>query len=96
MTSLTSAAEKSLGAEGNSQTAKDPASAEAELCAGTAENEMEPGTSVQAGMARSGADVMLPSDKGNGATRTGVEKVTNNDKSLLASPVWPVYDWSCE
>ncbi len=53
MTSLTSAAEKSLGTEGNSQTAKDPASAETELHAGTAENEAEPGMGVQAGKAGS-------------------------------------------
>ncbi len=88
MTSLSTAAEKSLGSEGNLQTVKDPASAEAELRAGTAENETELGTSVQMGMAGSGADVMLPSDEGNGATCTEAEKVTNSDKSLLASPVW--------
>ncbi len=93
---LSTAAEKSLGVEGNSQTAKDPASAEAELCAGTAENEMEPGMSVQTGMAGSGADVTLPSDEGNGAMHTEAEKVTNNDKLLLASPVWSAYDASCK
>ncbi len=92
MTSLTSAAEKSLGAEGNSQTAKDPASAETELRAGTAKNEMEPGTGMQTGTAGSRAEVMLPSAEGNGATRTEAEKVTSGDELLLASPVWPAHD----
>ncbi len=96
MVSLSTAAEKSLGAEGNLQTVKDPASTEAELRAGTAENETEPEMSAQTGMAGSGADVMLPSDEGNGATCTEAEKVTNNDKSLLASPVWPAYDSNCK
>ncbi len=63
MTSLASAAEKSLlGAEGNSQTAKDPASAETEPSAGTAANETEPGTSMQVGAVGSETDVMLLSD----------------------------------
>ncbi len=74
------------------QTAKDPASAETELHAGTAENEKEPGTSVRMGMAGSITGVMLPSDEGNGATYTEAEKVTNNDASLLVSPVLPAYD----
>ncbi len=91
-----STADKSLGAEGNLQTAKDPASTEAELRAGTAENETEPEMSVQTGTAGSGADATLPNDGGNGATHTEAEKVTNNNKSLLASPVWSAYNSSCK
>ncbi len=91
MTSLSVAAE-SLRVEGNLQEAKDPASAEAELSARAAENEKELGTGVQMGMARSETEVMLPSGGENGVTHTGAEKVTNNDQSLLASPVWPTYD----
>ncbi len=77
-----STAKESLGAEGNLQMAKDPASAETELCTRTAENEKEPETSVWTGMAGSETEVMLPSDEGNGATHTEVEKVTNNNASL--------------
>ncbi len=69
MASLSTAAE-SLGAEGNLHTAKDPASAETELRAGTAENEKELETSKQTGMARSEMEVTLLSDKGNGAMHT--------------------------
>ncbi len=91
MTSLASATEKSLvGAEGNSQTAKDPASAETEPCASTAENEAELGMSVQTGMA--GAVVTLPSNEGREMTCTEVEKVANSDALLSVSPVWPVHD----
>ncbi len=88
MTSL-SAANESLRAEGNLQEAKDPASAEAELSAGTAKNEKEPGMGVQTGLAGSKTEVMLPSGGENGAMHMGAEKVTNTDQSLLASPVWP-------
>ncbi len=62
MTSL-SEAEKLLEAEGNLHSAKDPASAETEPRAGTAENEVEPETNVQTGVAGSGTDVTLPSDE---------------------------------
>ncbi len=74
------------------QEAKDPTSAEAELSAGAAENEKEPGTGVQMGTAGSETEVMLPSSGENGTTHTGAGKVTNNDQSLLACPVWPTYD----
>ncbi len=91
MTSL-AAAEKSLDAEGNLHMAKDPAPAETEPSTRTAANEMEPGTSMQAGVAGSETDVMLPSDRQDGATPTGVERAANNDNSLLDSPVWLQYD----
>ncbi len=92
MTSLASAAEKSLlGAEGNSQTVKDPASAETEPSAGTAENEAEPGMSMQMGVAGSRTVVMLPSNEGNETTRTEAEKVANGDASLSVSSVWPAH-----
>ncbi len=84
-----SVAAESLRAEDNLQEAKDPVSAEAELSAGTAAVNRELGMGVQMGMTRSGAEVMLPSDGENVATHMGAEKVTNNDQSLLASPVWP-------
>ncbi len=91
MTSLVSATEKSLvGAEGNSQMAKDPASAETEPCAGTAENEAEPGTSVQMGAA--GAVVTLLSNEGSETTCTEAEKVANSDALLSVSPVWPAHN----
>ncbi len=35
---------------------------------------------------------MLPSNGENGAMHMEVEKVANNDQSLLVSPVWSVYD----
>ncbi len=93
MTSLASAAEKSLlGAEANSQMAKDPASTETEPCTGTAENEAEPGTGMQTGTAGSGTVVMLPSNEGNETTHTEAEKVTNGNASLSVSPVWPAHD----
>ncbi len=76
--------------------AKDPTSAGTELCAGTAENEKELETSMQAGVAGSRTEVMLPSNGGrDGATHTEAEEVTNNDASLLARPVLPVYDLNC-
>ncbi len=93
MTSLSTAGE-SLRAEGNLHGAKDPTSAETELSAKTAKNGKEPETSVQMGMAGSETEVMLPSNGENGAMHTGVEKVTNNNQSLLASPVLPAYDLS--
>ncbi len=91
MASLSTAAE-SLGAKGNLHMAKDPASAETQLCAGTAENEKELEMSERMGTAGSETEVMLPSDKGNGATHTEAEKVTDNDGSLLVSPVLPVHN----
>ncbi len=87
-----SLADESLGAGGNLQMAKDPTSAGTKLRAGTAENEKEPETSVQTGMAGSGTGVMLPSNGGNGAMHMEAEEVTNNDASLLASQVLPAYD----
>ncbi len=90
MTSL-SMAKKSLEAEGNLHSAKDPAPEETELCARVAANETEPKTSVQKGVAGSGTDVMLPSDGRNGATHTGTERSANNDASLLDSLVWAAY-----
>ncbi len=93
MASLSTAAQL-LGAEGNLHTAKDPTSAVAELCAGTAENEKELETSEQMGMAGSEMEVMLPSDEGNGVMHTEVEKVANSDTLLLVSPVLPAYDLS--
>ncbi len=81
----------SLGTEGNLQTAKDPVPAGAELCAGVAANETEPGTSVQTGEARSGTEVTLPSNEKDRAMSTGVERAANNDTLLLGSPVWPRY-----
>ncbi len=90
-----STAEKSLGAEGNLHSAKDPVSAESELRAGVAANEVEPETSMQTGAAGSETDVMLPSDGRNGAMHTGMERVANNDALLLDSPVWPMYDPNC-
>ncbi len=89
-----STAEESLGVEGNLQMAKDPASAETELHARTAENEKELEMSIRTGTAGSETGVTLLRDEGNGATHTGAEKVTNNDASLLVSPVLPAYDLS--
>ncbi len=91
MTSL-SMADESLRAEVNLHMAKDPAPAATKLSAGIAKNEKEPETSVQAGMAGSGAEVMLPSNGENGATHTGTEKVPNNNELLSVSPVLPVYN----
>ncbi len=85
-------ADESLGAEGNLHTTKDPASTETELRARTAENGKEPEMSMRTGMAGSETEVTLLSYGGNRAMHTGVEKVTNNDESLLASPVLPAYD----
>ncbi len=85
-------AEKSLEAEGNLHSAKDLASTETEPCAGTAENEVELETDVQTGVARSGTDVMLPSDGQNEAMHPGVKRAANNDALLLDSPVWSPFD----
>ncbi len=85
-------ADESLRAEGNLHTAKDPAPAATELSAGIAENEKEPETSMQAGMAGSGAGVMLPSNQENGAMHMRTEKVTNNNELLSVSPFLPAYD----
>ncbi len=89
MTSL-SMAEKSLEAEGNLHSAKDPTPTETKLYAGVAANEVEPETSMQMGMAGSGTDVRLPSDG-----RNGTDGAINNEASLLASPVWPAYGLNC-
>ncbi len=94
MTSFSVVAE-SLRVEDNLQEAKDPASAEAELSARTAENEKDPGMGVQMGIARSRTGVMLLSNGENGAMHTGPEEVANNDQSLLVSPVWPAYNRHC-
>ncbi len=91
MASLSTAKEL-LGVAGNLHTAKDPASAETELCAGTAGNKKEAETSVQMGMGGGGTEVMLPSNEKNGAMHTEMEKVPSNDRSLLDSPVLPAYD----
>ncbi len=87
-----STAKESLGAAGNLQMAKDPASAETELRAGTAENEKELEMNERMGSAGSITGVMLLSDEGNGVMHTEAEKVTNNDASLLVSPVLPAHD----
>ncbi len=92
MAPLSTAAE-SLGAEGDLHTAKDPASTETELRAGTAENEEELETSERTGMARSKTEVMLPSDGKDGATSAGMEGAANNDASLLNSPVFQQYSF---
>ncbi len=47
---------------------------------------------MQTGTAGSETEVTLPSRAENEATHMGAGKVTNNDQSLLASPVWPMYD----
>ncbi len=78
MMSFAMAAE-SLRAEESLQEAKNPVSAEAELSARTAEFERVPGMDVQMGMARSGTAVMLPSDGGNGAIHTGMEKAAEGN-----------------
>ncbi len=90
MTSLSAVAE-SLRVEGNLHEAKDPVSAKAKLSTRTAKNEKELGMGVQMGMAGSETEVMLPSDRENGATHMGAENLTNTDQSLLASPVLPAY-----
>ncbi len=87
-------ADESLRAEGNLHMAKDPMPEATELSDGIAENEKEPETSMQAGMARCRAEVMLPSNRENGVTHTEAEKVTNNNELLSVSPVLPAYNLS--